>query len=136
QDGYHILHFIGHGGFLSSTDEGVLVFENEIGESRLLSGHDLGVLLQDESSIRLVVLNSCEGARGSLRDAFSGTAQSLIRRRVPAVIAMQFEITDAAAIKFSQAFYGAIANNYPVDAALAEARKSVWLTGGERDQRN
>jgi CHAT domain len=133
---YHILHFIGHGGFLPSTDEGVLVLENEAGLSRLFSGWDLGILVQDHPSLRLVVLNSCEGARGGVKDAFAGTAQSLIRRRVPAVIAMQFEISDIAAIKFTQAFYQALAASYPVDAALAVARKSVWLTGGDRDQRN
>jgi hypothetical protein len=126
---YHVLHFIGHGGFRRSTEEGVLLFEDELGASREVTGEELGILLQDHPSLRLVVLNSCEGARGDVRDPFSGTAQNLVRRRIPAVIAMQFEITDTAAVKFSQSFYGAIASNYPIDAAVAEARKSVRLMG-------
>jgi hypothetical protein len=126
---YHVLHFIGHGGFRKSTEEGVLLFEDELGASREVTGEELGILLQDHPSLRLVVLNSCEGARGDVRDPFSGTAQNLVRRRIPAVIAMQFEITDTAAVKFSQSFYGAIASNYPIDAAVAEARKSVRLMG-------
>jgi CHAT domain len=126
---YHVLHFIGHGGFRKSTEEGVLLFEDELGASREVTGEELGILLQDHPSLRLVVLNSCEGARGDVRDPFSGTAQNLVRRRIPAVIAMQFEITDTAAVKFSQSFYGALASNYPIDAAVAEARKSVRLMG-------
>jgi hypothetical protein len=126
---YHVLHFIGHGGFRESTDEGVLLFEDELGASRQVTGEELGILLQDHPSLRLVVLNSCEGARSDIGDPFSGTAQSLVRRRIPTVIAMQFEITDAAALKFSQAFYAALASNYPIDAAIAESRKSIRLTG-------
>jgi hypothetical protein len=126
---YHVLHFIGHGGFRRSTEEGVLIFEDESGGSREVTGEELGILLQDHPSLRLVVLNSCEGARGDVRDPFSGTAQSLIRRRIPSVIAMQFEITDTAALRFSRSFYGALAGNYPIDAAVAEARKSIRLAG-------
>jgi hypothetical protein len=126
---YHVLHFIGHGGFRPSTEEGVLIFEDESGASREVTGEELGILLQDHPSLRLVVLNSCEGARGDVRDPFSGTAQSLVRRRIPSVIAMQFEITDTAALRFSQSFYAALASNYPIDAAVAEARKSIRLAG-------
>jgi hypothetical protein len=42
---------------------------------------------------------------------------------------MQFEITDEAAITFAQEFYGAVADGYPVDAALAEARKAIFTQG-------
>src|SRR5262249_51619938 len=37
----------------------------------------------------------------------------------------QFPITDASAKLFASAFYGALADGYPVDAALAEARQSM-----------
>src|ERR687891_418675 len=49
----------------------------------------------------------------------------IVLQGIPAVIAMQFEITDAAAIVFSQGFYEALAGGYPVDAALAEARMAI-----------
>lgn len=52
----------------------------------------LGLLLQDERSLRLAVLNSCEGARSSHVDPFSGAAASLVHYGVPAVIGMQFEM--------------------------------------------
>jgi len=126
---YHVLHFIGHGGFRESSEEGVLLFEDELGASRPVTGEELGILLQDHPSLRLVVLNSCEGARGDVHDPFSGTAQSLIRRRIPSVLAMQFEITDTAALRFSQSFYSALASNYPIDAATAVGRQSIRLSG-------
>ncbi len=123
---YHIFHFVGHGHFDPRTEEGALAFEDEAGRKRLVTGSDLGIYLQDERALRLVVLNACEGARGSRKDPFSGAAQSLILKNVPAVIAMQFEVGDAAAISFTQGFYGALADDYPVDAALAEARKAMY----------
>jgi hypothetical protein len=39
---------------------------------------------------------------------------------------MQFEITDRAAITFAQEFYAATSDGYPVDAALASARKAIF----------
>jgi tetratricopeptide (TPR) repeat protein len=126
QGDYHVLHFIGHGGFDDQQKDGLLMFEDEAGRSRPVYTLALGALLRDERSLRLVVLNACEGGRGSACDPFAGTAQSLIQQGVPAVIAMQFEVTDEAALTFSYEFYRAVADNYPVDAALAEARKAVF----------
>jgi tetratricopeptide (TPR) repeat protein len=79
--------------------------------------------------LRLAILNACEGARADRTDPFAGTAQSLVQQGIPAVIAMQFEITDQAAIAFAHEFYEAISDNYPVDAALTEARKTLFGMG-------
>ncbi len=130
-DDYHIFHFIGHGGFEEATQDGVLLFEDENRRGRKLSGHYLGTILRDERPLRLAILNACEGARTSQRDPFAGVAQNLVRRGIPAVIAMQFEITDRAAITFSRELYSAIADGYPVDAALAEARKAIFAQGND-----
>jgi branched-chain amino acid transport system substrate-binding protein len=56
---------------------------------------------------------------------FSSTAATLVKRRTPAVIAMQYDISAEAAKEFSRSFYSAIANGMAVDVAVAEARKSV-----------
>jgi hypothetical protein len=122
QGSYHIFHFIGHGVFDKKAQDGMLLLEDEAGRSHRVSGQDLGMILHNHPSLRLAVLNACEGARTSRSDPFAGTAQSLVRQGIPAVIAMQFEITDAAAITFAQEFYAALADGYPVDAALVEAR--------------
>src|SRR5690242_21472183 len=46
-----------------------------------LSATQLGLLLADHRPLRLVVLNSCEGARGGKLDIFSSAAATLVRRR-------------------------------------------------------
>jgi len=122
---WHIFHFIGHGGFDKHTDEGLIYLADETGESERLTATNLGRLLADHRSLRLVLLNACEGARGSDRDLFSSTAAILVRRGLPAVLAMQYEITDRAAIEFSREFYDALAEGNPVDTAVVEARKSM-----------
>lgn len=127
----HVFHFIGHGGFDPDHQDGVLVLEKPDTTGELVPGDDLGTVLHDHRPLRLAVLNSCEGARGSSKDPFAGTAQGLIQQRVPAVIAMQFPISDEAAKTFAEQFYSTLARGYPVDAALGEARKVIYL-GGNR----
>ncbi|MGH7599019.1 MAG: SUMF1/EgtB/PvdO family nonheme iron enzyme [bacterium] len=122
---WHVFHFIGHGGFDHHTDEGLIFLADDAGASQRLTATSLGRLLADHRSLRLVILNSCEGARGSEHDLFSSTASILVRRGLPAVLAMQYEITDRAAIEFSRAFYEAMAEAMPVDAVVSEARKAV-----------
>jgi hypothetical protein len=123
---YNIFHFIGHGGFDNRVQDGVLILEDEEERGRPVSGQDLGTIMHDHRPMRLAILNACEGARTSRTDPFAGMAQSLVQQGIPAVIAMQFEITDEAAITFAHEFYGAVADGYPVDASLAEARKAIF----------
>ena len=128
---YHIFHFIGHGIFDEATREYGVVLEDQNETSRLVSAQLLGTLLHDERQLRLVVLNACEGSRQSPADPFAGTAQTLVQQGLPAVIAMQFEISDDAAITFAREFYSALADGYPIDATLAEARKAILAQGNE-----
>ncbi|MCB9151209.1 MAG: CHAT domain-containing protein [Caldilineaceae bacterium] len=127
RDQYHVFHFIGHGGFDEVADDGVLLMEDEQGRGRAVSGQTLGMLMHDEKSLRLALLNACEGGRTSATDPFSGVGQSLLRQGIPAVIAMQREVTDDTAITMAHSFYAALADGYPVDAALTEARKSIFV---------
>ncbi len=125
-DSYHIIHYIGHGGFDDASGEGALLFEDEAARGRPVSGDQLATILGGKVMLRLVVLNSCEGARTSVTDPFSGVAASLVQREIPAVIGMQFEITDRAAILFAAEFYSMLAEGRPVDAAVTEARLSIF----------
>ncbi|WP_448618700.1 CHAT domain-containing protein [Geodermatophilus sp. URMC 65] len=124
---HHVFHYIGHGRYSSEFGDGQLAMEGRTGRAQPISGSDLGALLHDHRTLRLALLNSCEGARGGRTDPYSGTAQSLIYQGIPAVVAMQFEITDRAAIVFTRGFYEAVADGYPLDAAMAEARKAIRL---------
>lgn len=129
----HLLHFIGHGYFDPDSNSGGLVFENAAGQAERVPAETLGMLLHDHAPLRLAFLNACEGARGGRSDPFAGVAQRLVQQGVPAVLAMQFPISDAAAIALSQEFYGALADGHPADAALSEARKAVFALGNERE---
>ena len=128
---YHVLHFVGHGMYDENAQDGALALEAGDGRTRLVTGRDLGMMLKGHPSLRLVVLNACEGARSAQDDPFGGVAQALVRQGIPAVIAMQFEISDPAALVFSQSFYQAIADGLPVDLAMVEARKTMFAEGNE-----
>lgn len=126
---YHMFHFIGHGEFDQAAQEGVLLLEDGHHRGHRVSSQYLGMLLHDHVSLRVAVLNACEGARTSLHDPFAGSAQTLVQQGIPAVIAMQFEIADDVAGSFAHEFYGALADGYPVDAAITEARKAIFASG-------
>ena len=124
---WHVFHFIGHGDFDATEQEGQIALADEQGKSSLLSATQLGRLLDSHASLRLVVLNSCEGARASETDLFSSTGAVLTRRGIPAVVSMQDAITDRAALEFSREFYDAVADGLPVDAAVTEARIAISM---------
>lgn len=126
----HVLHFVGHGGFSELRGEGVLVFEGEDGKGVPMAGPSLAYLLQDHPSLRLAVLNACNGARASSENTFAGTAQVLVQHGVPAVIAMQSEVMDETACSFAEKFYRALATGLPVDVCIGEVRRAL---AGERN---
>ncbi len=124
---WHVFHFIGHGGFDTHADEGFIALADSAGRTHRLSATRLGRLLADHTALRLVLLNACEGAKGSERDIFSSTASILVRRGIPAVLAMQYEITDRAAVELARAFYQALSYGMAVDEAVVVARKAISL---------
>jgi hypothetical protein len=126
---YHIFHFIGHAAFDDSSQTGMLAFEDpRTLRSVPVSGEALARELSEESSIRLVVLNACQAARQNLKDPFAGIASSIVARGIPAVVAMQFAISDDASRTFSQEFYRALSEGYPIEAAMSEARRTISST--------
>ncbi|MGO9901280.1 MAG: CHAT domain-containing protein [Solirubrobacteraceae bacterium] len=60
--------------------------------------------------LALAVLNACETAQTSSQDPLAGIATSLMEYHVPAVVAMQFAITDERALIFADEFYRALAD--------------------------
>lgn len=124
-DEIHVIHYIGHGAYSEENEAGILVLETPEGRAHDVAGEEIGAMLQDERALRLVVLNSCDGARTSHIDPFSGVATSLIEFDIPAVVGMQFEITDLAAIAFSESLYTGLAHGMPIDAAVGPARRAI-----------
>jgi formylglycine-generating enzyme required for sulfatase activity len=127
----HMLHFIGHGAYDEERKLGGLYFENADRQHHFLAAADLAILLQDHAALRLLFLNACEGARGGQENLFAGAAQTLVQQGLPAVLAMQFPVGDAAAIALSHEFYQALAQGLPVDACVGAARKAIKLSGND-----
>jgi hypothetical protein len=125
---FQVLHFMGHGGWNPHTGEGSLLLEAESGDRDLVSGSLLAEQIKGTSMPVLVVLNACDTARSSEIEGaspFGGVAAALVRKGVPAVVAMQFPITDDAAIPFADALYTRIAAGDPVDTAVTEGRVAI-----------
>jgi hypothetical protein len=122
---FHVFHYIGHGDYDEDTGESSLVLEHDDGRARRVDGQQLGELLCDRGSLRLAVLNACETAQTAPQDPLAGIATSLMEYNVPAVVAMQFAITDESALIFADEFYRALADGYAVDAAVTQARRAL-----------
>ncbi len=115
----HVLHFVGHG----SAE--VLVLEDDERRGQRVEGEAFAGLLKDCSALRLVVLNSCNGASFRGDGALAGMARTLALSGVPAVVAMRSKIKDATARRFAECFYRAFADLLPVEACMGEARKAL-----------
>lgn len=126
--GYHVMHFMGHG-VHSEGGGGAIVLEDDDGNADPLDADRLGQWVKGES-LRLVVLNACETAKSSEGKPFASVAPRLVMAGIPAVIAMQFPISDDAAIDFSKMFYKRLVMGDPVDEATARGRGAISAGSG------
>ena len=124
----HVLHVVGHGDYDERTQSGVLYFCDQYGRSVPVGPDTLGPFLHDHDPLRLVFLNACRSARVDATDPFGGMAQGLVQQDVTAVVAMQFPISDGAAVAFTSAFYAAVSDGIPVDQAATWARKELLIS--------
>ncbi len=122
---YQVVHCMGHGGFDDAAGEGWLAFRDDAGRQVWVSGPQLAEQLSDCTTVRLVVLNACWTARAATASPHAGVATALLKAGVPAVLAMQFPITDRAALAFSRAFYPRLARGDTIDAAGIEGRMGI-----------
>lgn len=125
---YNIIHFIGHGDF--EDDMGYIFLVEPDGSSKKIRDVGFCSIFSPSYSIGLVILNACHGATVSSHRGFSGVAPNLVIHGIPAVIAMQFQILDETAKNFAYQFYLAIAQRFPVDAAIQEARNLIFAHVG------
>ena len=128
---WHIFHFIGHGGVEEALPgagaSGFVVMVDEDGKPVKKFASDLAMMLSGaKRSLRLIVLNCCESAKVNVGDRFGNPAIGLMKTGwLPAVVAMQFPITDNAAISMSEGFYSALAGNRSIDDAVTYARQFI-----------
>ena len=119
----HILHFSGHG--VLNGGMGALALEKPgSGETAPLTARQLRGLL-NRMGISLAVLNACETAKHSSRDALMGVAQSLIQEEIPAVIAMQFLVSETVALLFTRRLYDFLFRGDPLEKIVTETRVGI-----------
>ncbi len=126
----HVLHFIGHGQFNKAEGNGEIALLDIDGRSaRWVKDRDFAEYFVHMRSIpRLVFLHICEGGAVDLDANYAGLAPQLIRTGIQAVVAMQYPISNDAAIIFSRTFYSTLAKGEPVDIAIQEGRYRITIS--------
>lgn len=137
----HVVHYIGHG------DAGKLVLCKERSEPdydlerkdklqpRWVSGDQFKSLFNQHKP-RLVFLNACKGAAtprfneglNSLR-GLNSVAKDLVTALIPAVVAMQYNISNGDAVDFAREFYARLGAGDSIDEAVKSGRivlSGIW----------
>lgn len=119
----HVLHFIGHGHFNEREAKGEIALLDAGRNARWVRDNEFADFFVHMRSIpRLAFLHICEGGAVDFSTTYTGLAPQLIRVGVQAVVAMQYPISNDAAVIFSQAFYHELAKGEPIDNAVQNGR--------------
>jgi hypothetical protein len=129
----HVLHFIGHGDYDENSGEGsiFLVKGEDNYDPEPLNHKDLIDCFRNAEAPlpRLVFLEMCEGAETEVNSwklsPFTGLAPNLLLQRIPAVVAMQYSITNDDAQIFASSFFREIAKGEKLDLAVQIARDEL-----------
>ncbi len=136
KEGYHILHFIGHGAYREKDGRGqaALYMADEQNQVKLAYDEDVAGMLArqladsdllTDDKLRMVFLASCQTATRSPADAFRGLSPRLVAAGVPAVVAMQDLVPVETARQFASTFYRQLLDHGLVDLASNEARSAL-----------
>ena len=133
QGHYQVLHYAGHSNLGMSGGDLYLV-SDRTGLTEVLSGDDLAGLLVN-NGVRMAVFNSCRGVYTATADPTNETESSnltdaLLKRGIPAVLAMAERIPDDVALTLSRLFYRNLKQRYPIDLSLSRARQGLLSSYG------
>ena len=132
-EGYHILHYVGHGIFNKRRQQAALYMQDEEGDTHIVRDEEfIRMLSRQRVRPRLIFLAACQSATRSTASAFLGLGPRLVAAGVPAVVAMQDVVAIKTARKLSLVFYRRLVEHGMVDQAMNEAR-STLLTAGRPD---
>ncbi|MEM7352897.1 MAG: TRAFs-binding domain-containing protein [Acidobacteriota bacterium] len=131
---FHVLHFLGHGGIEAGHRVAHLVLESSEGRAEFVEEPVFAEIFEGDRNLRLVTLMACHGGPRGGTDPFAGLAPSLVRRGVPAVVAMGGALPFDVAARFSDHLYDHLGRWGQVDAAVNEARQRLHLEAPERPE--
>ncbi len=119
-----ILYLAAHG--LLRKGEAWILLETDTGEVARVAGRDLVTRLKElPSRPRLIVLASCQSAGAGQADSLSALGPQLAEAGIPAVLAMQGNISLAMVTRFMPKFFEELNVDGQIDRALAVARGTV-----------
>jgi hypothetical protein len=135
RDGYDILYLVCHGALRQG--EPLLWLEDDQGEVSIVPGRQLVTRLREIVQVpRLVILASCQSAgtgqeqRADDDGALAALGPEVAKAGVPAVVAMQGNVTRETVKQFMPVFFRELQTDGQIDRAMAIAR------GDTRDRRD
>ncbi len=132
QGRYDILHYAGHSN-LGMAGGDLYLVSDRTGLTEVLSGDDLAGLLAN-NGVHMAVFNSCRGVYAAnatdLGNGIESLADALLKRGIPAVLAMAERIPDDVALNLSRLFYRNLKQRLPIDLSLNRARQGLLSSYG------
>src|SRR6266540_710843 len=130
RDGFDILYLVCHGALVRGEPR--IWLEDDAGASAVVSGAELVLRLQELAERpRLIVLASCqsagasEDAPGADGEALAALGPRLAEAGIPAVLAMQGQVTMRTVVQFMPVFFRELQRDGQIDRAMAVARGAI-----------
>jgi len=124
RDGYDILYLAAHGALVKG--EPFIWLEGEDGKLARAAATDFVARIRElQNQPRLIVLASCQSAGDGNGSALQAFGPRLAEAGIPAVIAMQGNISMESVKKFMPVFFDELQKDGQIDRALAVARGTV-----------
>ena len=122
--GPYVLHFFGHAKM--EDDKAFIGFINDSNAIDWIDSQRFAGIFSPANRMNLsrnpalVVLQACES--GQVNEEGNGLAADLVRQGIPAVLAMQNEITETTSLSFISKFYEDLVNGFDVAQAVTRGR--------------
>jgi CHAT domain-containing protein len=131
EEEHHVLLFTTHGIYSQTGHMCYVLFEDEFGNSKRADSETMADILAGHRSLRLVMLSCCRTVLAVGHRVLGELPVALLSKGVPAVIVMQYSVTDQSAVKLSGQLLRGICQGMSLDRALANARRTLLLAGHE-----
>jgi tetratricopeptide (TPR) repeat protein len=123
-EGFHLVHFDGHGVYLPQLGVGALCFEKADGTNDLVKGPDLGDLLQ-RMRVPVALLEACQTADLACAPVFGSVAPALLKSGVGSVVAFSHAVLVSASRILIERFYKAVCKGKSIGEALNAGRRAL-----------
>ncbi len=125
RDGVDILYLAAHG-TAGAGGEPRIWLQGEDGKAAITSAEDIVMRIKElQNQPRLIVLASCQSAGKGNGDVLQAFGPRLAQAGVPAVIAMQGNVSMESIKKFMPVFFAELYKDGQIDRALAVARGTI-----------